>query len=120
AIADPELRAEVRDLYELGCDADPLAYEAEGKLRRRLYPFVFAFKQWRACRSARKDRTATALENEAGEAGSNGGCFSKTDLSAAAHSKARSFCTDAKSHTANHAMANDIEAPELQLMGAAQ
>ncbi|WP_296011894.1 carboxylate--amine ligase [uncultured Adlercreutzia sp.] len=50
AIHEESLRAEVRDLYEFGCDADPLAYSAERRLRRKLYPYWFAIKQWRALR----------------------------------------------------------------------
>lgn len=56
AIDDPALRAEVRDLYKLGCDADPLDYRAERRLRRRLYPLVFAVKQGRTCHRALKER----------------------------------------------------------------
>lgn len=58
AVADPALRAEVRDLYNLGCDADPLDYRAERRLRRRLYPLVFAFKQGRTCRKALRAQRA--------------------------------------------------------------
>lgn len=51
-IRDDALRREVRGLYALGRDADPLDYPAEKSLRRRLYPLVFAFRQWKTCRAA--------------------------------------------------------------------
>ncbi|MDE8702483.1 hypothetical protein PZH32_05825 [Adlercreutzia equolifaciens] len=120
AIADPTLRAEVRDLYELGCDADPLAYEAEGKLRRRLYPFVFAFKQWRACRTAQKDYRPAAREIEAGEAGSGDHGPNKASHPKTASRQAKQHSRCAKSITANRATENTAEATELHLMGAAQ
>lgn len=51
-IRDDALRREVRGLYALGRDADPIDYPAEKSLRRRLYPLVFAFRQWKTCRAA--------------------------------------------------------------------
>ena len=51
-IQDAALRREVQGLYALGCDTDPIDYDGEQRLRRRLYPLVFAFKQWRTCRAA--------------------------------------------------------------------
>ena len=57
-IRDDALRREVRGLYALGRDADPLDYPAEKSLRRRLYPLVFAFRQWKTCRAAMADKRA--------------------------------------------------------------
>ena len=57
-IRDDALRREVRGLYALGRDADPLDYPAEKSLRRRLYPLVFAFRQWKTCRAAMTDKRA--------------------------------------------------------------
>lgn len=57
-IRDDALRQEVRGLYALGRDADPLDYPAEKSLRRRLYPLVFAFRQWKTCRAAMADKRA--------------------------------------------------------------
>ena len=57
-IRDDALRREVRGLYALGRDADPLDYAAEKSLRRRLYPLVFAFRQWKTCRAAMADKQA--------------------------------------------------------------
>ncbi|MEC4271602.1 hypothetical protein VJ923_00330 [Adlercreutzia sp. R25] len=51
-IEDVALRREIQGLYALGCDADPLDYPAEKHLRRRLYPLVFAARQWKTCRAA--------------------------------------------------------------------
>ena len=51
-IQDAALRREVQGLYALGCDTDPIDYDGEQRLRRRLYPLVFAFKQWRTGRAA--------------------------------------------------------------------
>ena len=51
-IQDAALRRELQGLYALGCDTDPIDYDGEQRLRRRLYPLVFAFKQWHTCRAA--------------------------------------------------------------------
>lgn len=121
AIADPTLRAEVRDLYELGCDADPLAYEAEGKLRRRLYPFVFAFKQWRTCKAARKAfRPHGTSESDATSAESDNDGLGAAPTQEAARSQTGRRPLRAKNITANRTMENTTEATELHLMGAAQ
>ena len=61
AVADEGLRREVRDLYDYGCDADPLAYPAERRLRRRLYPYLFALKQWKAVRPYLRARRKQAV-----------------------------------------------------------
>ena len=51
-VADPALRAEVRRLYAAGRACDPLAYRAERRLRRRLYPLAARWRQRRAFRDA--------------------------------------------------------------------
>ena len=63
-IRDAALRREVAGLYALGCDADPLDYDGERRWRRRLYPAVFALKQWRTCRRA---LAAKRAREESGE-----------------------------------------------------
>ena len=63
-IRDDDLRREVRGLYALGRDADPLDYEAERSLRRRLYPLVFAARQWRTCRAALAAKRAREMRGE--------------------------------------------------------
>lgn len=65
-IQDAPLRREVAGLYALGCDVDPLDYDAERRPRRRLYPLVFAFRQWRTCRAAlrgKREREAAAAKS---------------------------------------------------------
>ena len=64
-IRDDDLKREVRSLYALGLDADPLDYEAERNLRRRLYPLAFAARQWRTCRAALAAKRAREMRGEA-------------------------------------------------------
>lgn len=122
AIADPDLRAEVRDLYELGCDADPLDYGAERRLRRRLYPFVFAFKQGRTCVKALKERRQSAArENEAATLEPNGEGHGKAPRPEAKRNQVgqHRLCLRTSSE-ADQIATNDGETPEMQLAGAAQ
>lgn len=122
SIADPDLRAEVRDLYELGCDADPLDYEAEQRLRRRLYPFVFAFKQGRTCVKALKERRRSAVqESEASALEPNGEGHGKTLEPNAQCNRAGRHYLHAKSNSeTDRAATSDGETPERQLAGAVQ
>lgn len=122
SIADPDLRAEVRDLYELGCDADPLDYGAERRLRRRLYPFVFAFKQGRTCAKALKERRQSATRgSKAATPGSNGEGRGKAPRPEAKRNQLgqHRLCPRASSE-AERGATNDGETPEMQLAGAAQ
>lgn len=64
-IRDEALRREVAGLYALGVDADPLDYPAEKRLRRRLYPLAFAYRQWKTCRAAMAAKRERETRGEA-------------------------------------------------------
>ena len=64
ALADSDLKREVRALYACGCAHDPLDNPAENRWVRRLYPRVFALKQWLRCRAALRRRGKAAVTGE--------------------------------------------------------
>ena len=56
-VHDTSLRSEITRMYREGKAHNPLAYSAEKRLIRKIYPSIFLFKQWRAFKTAAKANT---------------------------------------------------------------
>ena len=64
-VHDTSLRSEITRMYREGKAHNPLAYSAEKRLIRKIYPSIFLFKQWRAFKTAAKAAKANAKKGGA-------------------------------------------------------
>ncbi len=56
-VHDASLRSEITRMYREGKAHNPIAYSAEKRIIRKIYPLVFLFKQWRMYKAAAKVNT---------------------------------------------------------------